>query len=322
MNKKISFCLLIIFIFIVGFIYYFYSDSESYNSPAKLVTINEKRNIKEVNNDLPKKIEQINPPSENFSLIYAQAKDMRSFISYAKQHPEKGGYGYALKGMQKCRIAKDFIRNKSSLQYDNSYPSEKFSARQKSFEYLQYLCQGFSDNELSDDAVNSLSKEGILKNDPFISIKQIALSTSTENDPKAILSAKDKMLKSIFTYKDPLLISDYGMRAGTVKTDTGSNFFLNGRSYKFSSNDGLIMRAAWSLAACEMKGDCSSTNEEVVSACIISARCHNSLTELIKEDLASAGDKDGQWYQRAIMYSREIIDAINRGDTQAFRPPQ
>lgn len=253
--------------------------------------------------------------------MFAKTRNMRAFVEYAKQHPEKGGYAYAMKGLQKCRVAKQFTDVLSSLPYDQVYTAEKYAERQKAFTDLQYLCQGFSESELSDDGVKSVKEEGIQRNDPFVRLMARTEGISSTFDPAGALKTKNQILQTIFEYKDPLLINDYGMRGNTIQIDSHSYFFLNGKRYPFFSDEGLILRTSWRLAACELRGDCSSTNEDVLMACITAAHCNRSLTDLIRDELMLAGDKDGQWFQRAVMYARQIVDAIRRGDLQAFRPP-
>lgn len=323
LGKKIISSLITVAI-ISGILVYSYSTDTSTEAKAFVSNVNNQQHPKE---ELSTKsnatsVGQV-PTEAGIAQMYAQTKDMRAFVAYAKQHPESGGLAYALKGLQKCRVAKEIlIRGKVNLQFDQKFPSEHFSARQRSFDYLQYLCQGFSADELSDEAVKSLREEAIQKADPFVKVSTLAGGISTLKDPQGAGLAKNQIMQAIFAYKDPLLVSDYGINASNDKTSTGSNFFLNGKSYPVFSDEGIIIHAAWRLAACEMGGDCSATNEDVITACIAFARCHSSLATLIKEDLANAGDKNGLWYERAISYARQIIDAIHRGDLQAFRPKQ
>lgn len=304
-----------------GILAYIYPTEAQERSPVKLISTAATPPLPAARPVTQAASAPAQPTEDSMAQMFAKTRNMRAFVEYAKQHPEKGGYAYAMKGLQKCRVAKQFTDVLSSLPYDQVYTAEKYAERQKAFTDLQYLCQGFSESELSDDGVKSVKEEGIQRNDPFVRLMARTEGISSTFDPAGALKTKNQILQTIFEYKDPLLINDYGMRGNTIQIDSHSYFFLNGKRYPFFSDEGLILRTSWRLAACELRGDCSSTNEDVLMACITAAHCNRSLTDLIRDELMLAGDKDGQWFQRAVMYARQIVDAIRRGDLQAFRPP-
>lgn len=304
-----------------GMLAYLYPTDAQERHPVKLISTGSAPSFPETLPATQPVSAPAKPAEDGMAQMFAKTRNMRAFVEYAKQHPEKGGYAYAMKGLQKCRVAKQFTDVFSSFPYDQTYTAEKYAERQKAFADLQYMCQGFSESELSDDGVRSVKEEGVQKNDPFIKLMVRTEGISSTSDPEGALRTKNQILQTIFAYKDPLLLNDFGMRGNTIQIDSKLYFFLEGKSHPFFSDECLILRASWRLAACELRGDCSGANEDVLMACITAAHCSRSLTDLIRDELMLAGDKDGQWFQRAVMYARQIVDAIRRGDLQAFRPP-
>lgn len=304
-----------------GILAYIYPTEAQERSPVKLISTAATPPLPEARPVTQAASAPAQPAEDSMAQMFAKTRNMRAFVEYAKQHPEKGGYAYAMKGLEKCYNAKQLTDALPNLPFNQIFPSEAYAARQKAFTYLQNLCQGLSKSDFDRGGGKSLREEGLEKNDPVVKIMTITSGISSRKDPEGALRAKNQILQAIFTSYDPILISDYGIRGNAIENNGKSILFLNGKSYLFASEDGQIMFRAWRLAACELGGDCSATNEYVVMACIMAAHCHQNLADLIKDELDDLGDKDGQWFQRAVMYARQIVDAIRRGDLQAFRPP-
>lgn len=103
------------------------------------------------------------PAEDSMAQMFAKTRNMRAFVEYAKQHPEKGGYAYAMKGLEKCYNAKQLTDALPNLPFNQIFPSEAYAARQKAFTYLQNLCQGLSKSDFDRGGGKSLREEGLEK---------------------------------------------------------------------------------------------------------------------------------------------------------------
>ncbi|NDI85613.1 hypothetical protein [Undibacterium crateris] len=319
--KLIKIAILIAASSVATFFYFHHEQSAATNQDTHPVKQNLAPQISVKKNEatVPNKL-SVSEKDKSLSMLLSESKNMRAFVEYAKKFPEKGGYGYGLRALYDCAYARGLLTKKqSNLQYDPRKNSESYAARQTSFEAVRYRCQDFSDSELASAAIEAHKAEGVQKGDFILQAEKLRSTIST-NKPVESAKVKEKILDQIFLTKDPLLVAEYGFKVANDGKAQGSSFVLDGKSYPTFSVDGWMIRTAWKLAACELQADCSANNMEVVSSCLGYARCFPDLPSYLKFELAGYGDSDGSKYVQAQLLSRQILDAINRGDLQFFRP--
>lgn len=270
----------------------------------------------------PPKTEKKFIPSE-LAMKYSTTKDMRAFVEYAKRHPELGGWYYAEQGLAICSLVQNYvIKGQPALNYDSKHSPELYSKRQKAFESLRTSCQGFLPDEMSDDSINKMSKQGIEKQDIFLKIVDDYKKTNDikniEQQSKSQLEIKEKILLT----KDPLLIAQYGSLINAQSNQAPISYWLDGKSYGESNNEANDIRAAWSLVQCSLGSSCDQTNQEVMYMCLYRNRCADSLPELVQKDLERGGDKDGKQFQKVMQLQKRLIEIVQDGEFSAFKPKQ
>lgn len=129
------------------------------------------------------------------------SQDLRAFVEQAKKRPQEGGMTYAYKAIVYCRDAQ---KMPSSMPYRSGENSVSYSKRLSTFNQMKYRCQGFSEEELSDEALGTLNKDRKKKQD-VLKVAENLLLQKNGRLSEAREDAK-KYLDAMSTLQDPVLI--------------------------------------------------------------------------------------------------------------------
>lgn len=308
---------------IIG-MYFFFAQIETISPTSELArSVSGQASVKDSSmslNAVTEKAPILAAPSLNVLVNkYAQAKDMRVFVEWAKQHPELGGWFYAEKGVRDCLMVRNFVTsNESIAKYGSYYTPENYPKRQQAFESLKTLCQGFLSIEISDAVLRTMSQQAKQSGDIFYRIAADLESANAQKDAVKKAASLDEINKKIFATKDPLLIERYGYSLNVGNLAQSRVYWLDGIAYEVNSPAGRNMMQAWTLVPCSLGLQCDVTHQTVMIACLQFNLCGKSYLDYIEMDLKNGNEADR--LPQLMGFYKRLSEVVNAGDWDAFKP--
>lgn len=229
---------------------------------------------------------------------YAASSDLRAFVEQARARPEDGGAFYALRALSECRtrVPPGELRE---LEGDASASHAQLLRRSEYIERSHRRCDGFLDEELSDEAVERLAEEGVAAGDPLMTRYRRwtrAVETGSYGELEGALGP-------ILEAGDPLLLEWVGV--------TGADYWINGFTASGDVDWRERMHDIWRLVACEMGADCSVLDAGRSLDCLLAARCDADGRAAILTGQRWQSERQREALEREV---RRLLAAIRKRD--------
>ncbi|GKS95001.1 hypothetical protein [Acidovorax sp. SUPP2825] len=248
---------------------------------------------------------------------YNGSKDLREFVLYALQHPERGGTYYAAQALSQC---KSIVAGKYFKQVQTPYSigknDEKYGAISKATDILRARCSNFIADELSDSRISEVKSNGLRDKDPLLLAEKAFLEKTTglSNSNEEQKQNRKAALTQLLATQDPMVIEDIGPRiALQADPDTGMRGYkFNGHFYPLTSDTDVGL--AIYLLPCGLGLNCDSTEFDVVNRCASGVECSDSRMDYVKNMLR---EKPGA-YEKVMQVYEDMINAIARESVSSF----
>jgi len=222
-------------------------------------------------------------PSAELLRRYNAGSDMRAFVRYALQHPENGGYFYAVKVLQQCQESAVGVRADLLHAYAAGNDAHRAGKVAAASDRLHRRCAEFDFDDVAENRVRGLWKAGRDK-DPLIQAS-VDYSNAFDADYKnpAESAARARALENILKLGDPLLLDDLNLRLA-LHADEGRKFFaLGGR--RFDLNSDTDVGAAIYLLPCAAGLACDETEFDMSARCAVGGSCVRSRFEHVEQSV-------------------------------------
>jgi len=241
--------------------------------------------------------------------MLANSTNLKAFVEQAKQHPEKGGYAYAMTATSYCSSSREFVaRMRSRVQSTGDSSQPTFNQRIAAVEELERRCQGFAPGE----SAIALYHEGLARGDVVLNT-QVRLA-----EAKSLPFAEQaKVAREAMALRDPQVLSRLASFGAVMdeKLKEPVNY-LDGKRF-----GGLSRRdyyTAWNVALCEFNQECDSpTTGPVLELCATGNRCLANGLELLRDDYR----KHPERWQQIEQMAQRIAVIIDTQEVEALAPP-
>ncbi len=185
-------------------------------------------------------------PFSDLTLRYRNAKDLRAFLLYLKQHPEKGGSYYADEILNLCGAS--FFKGQNALQYQEEF-RENYAQRAEAFSKIKSLCQGFLPEELDRTKISTEWKE-IYEKDRLLALtSKAAKQTRPHMNPEQRAEYKKALLQN----PDAIFHGAIGPTLAYNRTPEGQHeYWLNGHRVANSGPEFQDMKLAFDAVGFEL----------------------------------------------------------------------
>ena len=253
----------------------------------------------------------------DLTLRYRNAKDLHSFLGYARMHPEQGATYYVSEVLNIC--AAPVLREENTLPYSGKY-IENYAERASVFTRMKYACQSFLKDDLSTANDAALSAE-LAKKDPVQQLRRKSAGVGADKFSGEFLTAyKREMLEN----PDPLFYKMAGRMLAYNRTDTGKDeYWINGQQISTGQPDlYLPMQVAFETIACELGLACDGTDPKTSLLCVMNNFCIHSADDYVRKIFESSPyyQATEDRIQRAIQWRKQIGAAILAKDVYFFLP--
>jgi hypothetical protein len=253
---------------------------------------------------------EVRAVSADIVALLWRSDNLKAFVEKAKQHPEKGGYAYAMSATLYCegvRIMADRFDQAKQQAAASNKPTA--NARIAAVEELNRRCQGFTPA----DTGLAVLREGMARGDVVLAAKERLSQARTQPFDKQVAVAREvaqtrdmQVLQQLMTFAS---VTDEKTKDSVV--------YLDGQPY-----GGLTRQqyyAAADVMLCSFGMDCdSSRNNAVLEACAQQGRCAGSYLSLVQSEFRS---KPEQWSQ-VLQVAQRMTQIVNTGGFEAFAPPR
>ncbi len=183
----------------------------------------------------------------------ARARNLREFVEHAKQLPEAGGISYAIAALAYCStwhgLRDEHLRLEQEAE-GSTVPA--VHERLLTIAVAAARCEGFTADQLSRAAMDSLSKSGPAFHDPIITMRSRLQSAKTDDERLALA-------REVMQMRDPLLLATAGRLFGqSVPTEPPH---VDGR--KWGGGTPVAYGHAWLLVACSFGLSCDQSDLDI-----------------------------------------------------------
>lgn len=254
-------------------------------------------------------------PFSDLTLRYRNAKDLRAFMLYLKQHPENGGAYYANHIGNLC--GSNFIREQNSLPYQDKF-KENYARRAAAFSRLKSLCQSFLPGDTENMGFHQEWKE-IYKKDRLLALTNKA---ATQTNPPMNPEQRAEYKKALLQSSDAIFHGALGAAlAYNRRADGQSEYWLNGQMISSSGPENQDMRMAFNTVRFELGLASDGSDPESVVTCVLTNFCYNNPDEYIRHAMQSEPSEGREdRIQRIIQWRKQIGAAILAKDVNFFLP--
>jgi hypothetical protein len=264
------------------------------------------------------------PKLRNLALDYSQTKNVRAFVALAKQHPELGGYNFAMQALANCGHPTNQYRE---LGYLPKESQAAFAKRKEVTQFWYHRCQSLLDSDVDVLTLEAMHKESLEKQDALTQLSERIEKAIAEKNRVEIRRA----LNQLFAMKAPLdtphalyLVARAEASDYSGKYSPKSGMWFEGKAHL--ENDEQIYWTALDLIPCSFGIVCDQYDMYVAKACIAGAGCYNNRLEYIRnitmaKMFARYPEAAEKTYQNLIDVQHRIVAAIERGDVDAFMRP-
>jgi len=232
-------------------------------------------------------------PSREFLDAYNSGQNLRALVHKALQHPEWGGFFYAVKVLRQCAV-QSFAEAKplaGSGPDSNADPALALKQAQAA-DRLAMRCADFLPSEISNGRIDEIWKSGLAR-DPLIRATQDFLAVFE----KALQSSGDAQarvgaLQSILTIGDPMVLQDLGLRLALDVQDGKKGFIVDGKFYGLDSETDV--GTAIYLLPCSQGLKCDAMEFDTLTRCASGLTCDADRFEYVrkmKESIPGAYDR-------------------------------
>jgi hypothetical protein len=256
------------------------------------------------------------PVFAGFSTEINNARNLRDVFNRALQRPESGGHYYARIILSKCIEARDFAKsNPNGPPVSSLSDGNRAAVRQQAYTTMLQKCDGFTDGELSHDAILALTKDSRAAQDPWVAAHGLKLSQGTEREQAGRMN---RLLSSIATTKDVQLFV-----ALAEDIDPKRGIYFDGRFYPLEPGVPFMMLAARSLAACNLGADCSAVDIDSHWQCAMHDICEGNRNERLRSMaiLQFGAARGGLLFTQAQQLAPQLASAFSQQDWAKFSAP-
>jgi hypothetical protein len=241
----------------------------------------------------------------------AHARDLRVFVESAKRRPEDGGVAYAIDTLVMCQGLSELATSAARRQREMAQgPADLLAARLNALERLTHRCAGFTREELSRDPPELWKSAAT--SDPLLAWRSRRSQATRDRD----YGQRRQLAIELFEMRDPLLLASGLASVVGVYEQGKAVVYLDGRRF-----GGLAAEDFWSavgLLECSFGVPCDESDIYVLHACALEGACFSDRIELYRQQMF----RDAPATFEAILRVRDrLVDAIRRGDIDAFKPP-
>ena len=234
----------------------------------------------------------------------ASARNLREFVEHATKLPEAGGISYAINALAYCNTWHELRDDHLRLEQEPASSSlPAMHERLLTISVAAARCDGFTANQLSHDAINSLFKSAAAFHDPIIMVLSRLQSAKTEGDRLAIAH-------EILQMRDPLLLTTAGRLLGQSAASDPPH--VDGR--KWGGVTPVAYAHAWSLVPCSFGSSCDQSDPEIAVACVKFGQCYQDRREMLRAKLSS------QDYTDALRLHARLVEIVASANAEALRP--
>ncbi|QHI99254.1 hypothetical protein GT347_15485 [Xylophilus rhododendri] len=256
------------------------------------------------------------PPNISAELLrrYNAGGDMRAFFSYALQHPEQGGYFYAVKFMRQCQDSADKTETGDIRPVADHPAAEIVKSHHMHLarKQLQMRCADFVSEEISRTRARDLWSSG-LSQDPLVkAVAEYHASFEQYSRDPAQAARLGQAVTQVLRMEDPLVFEDLGWRLALQPRDGGKGFMLNGNFHPLDSDTDVA--SALYLLPCGTGLQCDRHEFDVALRCAAGEDCDASRFERVERMLRT---RPGS-YGRVLTAYESMRTAVALGDTQFF----
>ena len=234
------------------------------------------------------------------------ARNLREFVERATSLPEAGGISYAITALAYCNTWHELRDEHLRLEQEaasSSLPS--VHERLLTISVAAARCDGFTADQISREAMYSLSKSAPAFHDPIITMRSRLQNAKTDDDRLAVA-------REILQMRDPLLLATAGrMFAQSVADDPPH---VDGRRWGGVSPVAYVH--AWSLVPCSFGSSCDQSDTEISVACAKVGQCYQDRWEMLRAKLSS------QDYADALRLHARLVEIVASAKAEALRPPR
>jgi len=234
----------------------------------------------------------------------ASARNLREFVEHATKLPEAGGISYAINALAYCNtwheLRDDYLRLEQEAA-SSSLPAvhERFLT----ISVAAARCEGFTADQLSRDAMNSLFKSAAAFHDPIITTLSRLQNARTEDDRLAIA-------REILQMRDPLLLT----RAGRLFSQSTASDPPHVDGRRWGGVTPVAYAHAWSLVPCSFGSSCDQFDAEIAVGCVKFGQCYQDRREMLRAKLSS------QDYADALRLHARLVEIVANANAEALRP--
>lgn len=307
-------------ILVIGMLFYYLKGE--IKTPEVASTLAKNSTAEQKNMPIAIDANSAQPPQQPLHKTSAMAKefyaskDLRAFVEQEKKRPQEGGMTYAYQAMAYCRNVQ---KMPSSMPYRPGADSVTYGKRLSTFNEMKYRCQGFSEEELSDQAFGALDRERKKQQDALAVVSSLLLQkngglSQAREDQK-------KYIDAMAALQDPVKIDD-GISIVSIHTNKKgeTGYWFDGRfDIPTLENNMVPVRDAMQLLPCSFGMTCDGTNQTVALSCVYQEKCYDSLADYVKNTIYAGNDS---LFQQVLEIRDKMAQAMWQGETDKFLAPE
>ncbi len=250
-------------------------------------------------------------PSVNMAEAMRSSTNLRAFIEYAKQHPERGGYYYAMKALRFCGVfgkTPERLVDADSMKKDDHATAQR---RQRLIQDQLRACDGVLPSEIGEAYSTAMALRALALEDPLFAASH-ALNAARDSG-----SAREEDIKvaigQVLRLRDPMLLHDVGMSLSEFRSQDNSYYF---DGHWYSGSERLVLEGAWLLVPCSFGLPCGESDLDVRVACAVQGICASDRRSLVQAVIFQG---DAALLRRAEALSTHLSSAVLAERIGAFR---
>ena len=231
------------------------------------------------------------------------ARNLAQFVEYAKKLPEAGGISYAIAALAYCNTWQELRDQHVRLEQeppDSNLPN--LHERLLTVSVASARCDGFTADQISREAMDSLSKGASAFHDPIITARVRLQNARTDDDRLAAA-------REILEMRDPLLLTTAGQLLSQNASDAP---YVDGR--RWGGATPIAYKNAWMLVACSFGSSCDQSDTEIAVACVKFGLCYQDRREMLRAKLSA------QDYSDVLRLYARLVEIVTSADAEALRP--
>jgi len=231
------------------------------------------------------------------------ARNLAQFVEYAKKLPEAGGISYAIAALAYCNTWHELRDQQLRLEQeavDSNLPY--LHERLLTVSIASARCDGFTADQISREAMDSLSKSASAFHDPIITARVRLQNAKTDDDRLAVA-------REILEMRDPLIFTTMWHLLGQNLNDAP---YVDGR--RWGGATPIAYKNAWLLVACSFGSSCDQSDTEIAVACVKLGECYESRREMLRAKLSA------QDYSDILRLRARLVEIVTSADAEALRP--